>query len=83
MALTSSDQWALARIESELSRSDPELADLLGTFTGLSQHGRGPAGDQVSPWRPRLSLVVGVMLIAVGICLFVACQLVIGRTRRW
>jgi hypothetical protein len=83
MALTSSDQCALARIETELRRSDPELAGMLATFTDLSQQGRGPAWDQVSPWRPRPSLVVGVMLIAIGICLFVACELVIGRVRRW
>ena len=82
MSLTSSDQWALARIEIGLRRSDPKLAGMLAVFTYISRRERGPAAEQLSPWRPRLSLVVGATLIAVGIFLAMAFELVLGRARR-
>jgi hypothetical protein len=68
-------------MEVELRRSDPKLG-MLAVFTDVSRGERGPAWEQISPWWPRLSLVAGVMLIVVGICLLLACELVLGRARR-
>ena len=82
MSLTSSDRWALARIEIGLRRSDPKLAGMLAVFTYISRRERGPAAEHLSSWRPRLSLVAGALLIAVGICLVVTCEVVLGHTRR-
>lgn len=82
MSLTSSDRWALARLEIGLRRSDPKLAGMLAVFTYISRRERGPAAEHLSPWRPRLSLVAGAMLIAVGICLALACELFLRRARR-
>jgi hypothetical protein len=82
VSLTISDQWTLARMEIGLCRSDPKLAGMLAVFASVYRHERCPAWEPLSPWRPRLSLVMGAILVAAGTCLVVTCELVLGRTRR-
>lgn len=81
MSLTFSDRWTLARIEIGLRRSDPKLAGMLAVFTNVSRHQRSSAVERLSPWRPRLGLVVGAMLIAASICLVMTGELVLGHAR--
>ncbi len=71
MSLAPGERQALARIESQLRRSDPKLAVMLTLFGRRAFRRKGPGRERISPWHPharRLRLaVMAAATVALGV----------------
>ncbi len=71
MSLAPGERQALARIESQLRRSDPKLAVMLTLFGRRAFRRTGPVRERISPWHPharRLWLaVMAAATVALGV----------------
>lgn len=74
MNLAGSGPRALHRIDSALSRSDPQLAGIYAVFTRLTRHEEMPSTERIRPARRRLQ---ALLLLAVALLTTVA--VVAGR----
>jgi Protein of unknown function (DUF3040) len=73
MSLAPEEQHELARIENRLRFSDPKLALRREAFARKPSRGRGPAGERLSPWRPRAGRLrlplLAVVAVATALCM--------------
>lgn len=65
MGLAPGEQRTLTEIESQLRRTDPDLAATFALFASQGFEQRGPMGGFLTPWAMRRGRVIRITALAV------------------
>jgi hypothetical protein len=77
MGLAPGEQRTLTEIESQLRRTDPDLADAFALFASQGIRRRGPIGRFLTPWAMRRGWIIRITAFAVVVALLAACLAVV------
>lgn len=82
MGLAPGEQRTLTEIESQLRKTDPDLAAAFASFGSQSYQRRGRIGRFLTPWAARRGWVIRITAFAVVAALLAAC-LAVGIYLAW
>jgi hypothetical protein len=73
MGLAPGEQRTLTEIESQLRRTDPDLAVAFALFASQGVQRRRPIGGFLSRWAMRRGRIIRITVLAIVVALLAAC----------